>query len=160
MIANSKSGLQTQPGSRNIPRPSLLLHLDLCIRIRHRQCRRDKFQPPHHLRLRFQQDQDGAYGHSSSSRSHGRRRNSHRRVLQSAQCALHLMDLLCNRRHDWRHHGACPGCGETPQCIAGRCVSYGFLQRPLGLHAQSIFVERSRCDEKELHGRVDRNHLW
>lgn len=34
-IANSTVGLQTQSGSGNIPRPSMLLRLDLCIWIRH-----------------------------------------------------------------------------------------------------------------------------
>jgi hypothetical protein len=33
-ITDSTLGFQTQPGSGNIPRPSMLLHMDLCIRIR------------------------------------------------------------------------------------------------------------------------------
>jgi len=53
VVANSIVGLQSQPGSRNIPRPSMLLHMGLCLRIRHRQRRRHQLQPPHHLRLRF-----------------------------------------------------------------------------------------------------------
>jgi hypothetical protein len=35
-IADNTVGLQTQPSSRDISRPSVLLHMDLCIRIRHR----------------------------------------------------------------------------------------------------------------------------
>lgn len=70
------------------------------------------------------------------------------------------MDFLCDRRHDWRHHGPRSGCGDKPQRITGWCIPYGFLQRPLGLHAQFILVERSRCDEKKLHGCLHRNHLW
>lgn len=160
VIANSTSGLQTQPSSGDIPRPSMLLHMDLCIRLCHRQRRRHKLQPSHHLWLRFQQDQDRTHGHSSSSCRHGRRCDSHSSILQSAKRALHLVDLLCDRWHDRSHHGPCSGCGDTPQCIAGGCLSHGFLQRALGLHAQSIFVQRSGCNEEELHGRVDCDHLW
>lgn len=70
------------------------------------------------------------------------------------------MDLLCNRRHDWRHYGSRPQRGDTPQRIVGRRLSYGFLQCPLGLHAQFILVQRSGRDEEELHGRFNCNHLW
>ena len=126
-IANSTIGFQDQPGSGNSPRPSMLLHLDMCIRIRRRQCRRHKLQPSYHLWLRFQQDQDGAHGHPSSSRSHGRRCNSHSSILQSAKCAVHLMDFFCDRRHDWRHHGSRSECGDTSQCVAGGRLSHGFL---------------------------------
>lgn len=40
LIADSTVGFQSQPGSGNIPRPSLLLHMDLCIWLCHCQCRR------------------------------------------------------------------------------------------------------------------------
>ena len=160
MIVDSTVGFQSQPDSGDIPRPSLLLHMDLCIWLCRRQCRRHKLQPSNHFWLWVQQDQDSAHGHSSSSRSYGRWCDPDGSFLQSAKCTLHLMDLLCHCRHDRRNHGSRSGRGDTTQRIAGWCLPHGFLQCPLGFHAKFVLVQRSRCDQKKLYGRVHCGDLW